>query len=156
MGLEIYRIESFKKAGLDIPKTWEMEGIDESPLNQGFNRAKWLESFARGKAHPDDIRAITLLITKFKDFYYVKESIKTWEAGFEYIEKEEQYTNYLIMINMPFLQDKLEWGSSVRGAWFDDAKSYHIDPLGKLKVNEGDLSIFIKILLDWIYEIKET
>lgn len=37
---------------------------------------------------------------------------------FSYIEKQEKYILYLLMCNMPFFQDKLEWGASFRGAWW--------------------------------------
>lgn len=38
---------------------------------------------------------------------------------FEYHrQNEENYLNYILMCNMPFLKDKLEWGTSIRGAWF--------------------------------------
>lgn len=38
---------------------------------------------------------------------------------FEYIKTEEGNLWYLIMVNMPFFQDKLEWGTSIRGAWWN-------------------------------------
>lgn len=39
---------------------------------------------------------------------------------FEYIKAStENYQWYLLMCNMPFFADKLEWGTSVRGAWWD-------------------------------------
>ena len=38
---------------------------------------------------------------------------------FEYQKSEEGYLWYLLMINMPFFQGKLEWGTSIRGAWWD-------------------------------------
>jgi hypothetical protein len=38
---------------------------------------------------------------------------------FEYQQaSEENYTWFLIMANMPFFQKRLEWGTSVRGAWW--------------------------------------
>ena len=37
---------------------------------------------------------------------------------FEYIKDQEQYRWYLAMVNMPFFADRLEWGTSIRGAWW--------------------------------------
>lgn len=40
---------------------------------------------------------------------------------FDYIDKsQENYENYITMVNMPFLDmyHKLDWGGSIRGAWF--------------------------------------
>lgn len=36
----------------------------------------------------------------------------------EYIKDLEQYQWYLLMCNMPFFVDRLEWGTSIRGAWW--------------------------------------
>ncbi|MFH1625922.1 MAG: hypothetical protein ABID54_12320, partial [Pseudomonadota bacterium] len=38
---------------------------------------------------------------------------------FDYIESEEGNLWYLIMVNMPFFAEKLNWGTSIRGAWWD-------------------------------------
>lgn len=37
---------------------------------------------------------------------------------FEYIAQPEGRLWYLLMVNMPFFSDKLEWGTSIRGAWW--------------------------------------
>ena len=41
----------------------------------------------------------------------------TKEKTFEYIKDPENYRWYLIMCNMPFFSDKIEWDGSMRGAW---------------------------------------
>ena len=38
---------------------------------------------------------------------------------FGYQKEGDGYQWYLIMCNMPFFADKLEWGASIRGAWWD-------------------------------------
>lgn len=38
---------------------------------------------------------------------------------FEYIKEFENYKWYLLMCNMPFFAGKLNWGTSIRGAWWD-------------------------------------
>ena len=42
------------------------------------------------------------------------------KTTFLYIEDSDNYQWFLIMCNMPFFADKLEWGSSIRGAWWDN------------------------------------
>ena len=42
------------------------------------------------------------------------------EANFDYIKDPERYSWYLLMVNMPFFAGKLDWGTSIRGAWWDD------------------------------------
>ena len=66
---------------------------------------------------------------------------------FEYIKNKEKYLNYLTMVNMPFLTDKLDWGSSIRGAWFDNWKEYEIDGI---KINKQELEVFIAQLIEWV------
>jgi len=68
---------------------------------------------------------------------------------FEYQQDKQQYINYLTMVNMPFLTDKLEWGSSIRGAWFDEFREYEID-CGRIEIKEKELNIFIKDLIEWV------
>jgi hypothetical protein len=38
---------------------------------------------------------------------------------FEYIEDPENYRWFLLMVNMPFFAVRLDWGTSVRGAWWN-------------------------------------
>jgi hypothetical protein len=38
---------------------------------------------------------------------------------FEYIEDPLNYRWFLLMVNMPFFARRLNWGTSVRGAWWD-------------------------------------
>lgn len=38
---------------------------------------------------------------------------------FDYIKDADNYRWYLLMVNMPFFNGRLEWGTSVRGAWWD-------------------------------------
>lgn len=46
---------------------------------------------------------------------------------FEYQHSgEESYRWYLLMCNMPFFQGKLEWGTSIRGAWWEYGKTFEI------------------------------
>ena len=41
-------------------------------------------------------------------------------ATFDYIQDPEQYRWYIVMCNMPFFGNRLEWGTSIRGAWWDN------------------------------------
>ncbi len=38
---------------------------------------------------------------------------------FEFINDAENYKWYLAMVNMPFFYDRITWGGSIRGAWWD-------------------------------------
>ena len=46
---------------------------------------------------------------------------------FNYIRDPEQYRWYLVMVNMPFFADKIEWGTSVRGAWWGEPPHKRIE-----------------------------
>ena len=72
------------------------------------------------------------------------------KTTFEYQAKSENhYVNYLIMVNMPFLKDKLEWGSSIRGAWFDYYKGDGYQVLGEY-LPASDLEKFLKAVSKWM------
>lgn len=40
-------------------------------------------------------------------------------ATFEYIRDDDGHMWYLLMCNMPFFSRRLNWGTSIRGAWWD-------------------------------------
>lgn len=42
------------------------------------------------------------------------------ETTYDYIKDPERYNWYLVMVNMPFFTGRLNWGISIRGAWWDD------------------------------------
>ena len=67
---------------------------------------------------------------------------------FEY--QKENYDNYLTMVNMPFLVDKLDWGGSIRGAWLDYSKEYTIS--NDIKIEKDEIEPFLTQLLKWYYE----
>ena len=67
---------------------------------------------------------------------------------FEY--QKENYDNYLTMVNMPFLVDKLDWGGSIRGAWLDYSKEYTIS--NDIKIEKEEIELFLTQLLKWYYE----
>lgn len=43
---------------------------------------------------------------------------------FDYIKDAENYRWYLLMCNTGFFSGKLEWGGSIRGAWWDHEISF--------------------------------
>lgn len=66
---------------------------------------------------------------------------------FEYIEDNEKYYNYLMMVNIPFLKQKIEWGTSVRGAWFNVVKEIEIC---YIIIKKNEFEDFIKELIEWV------
>lgn len=59
----------------------------------------------------------------------------------------DNYFTYLTMVNMPFMINKIEWGTSIRGAWFDEN-----DPIvvwEGITIESGELSIFMGAMLEW-------
>jgi hypothetical protein len=74
-----------------------------------------------------------------------------------FVYQQNNYENYIIMVNMPFLRDKLEWGGSIRGAWIDNFKKYKI---AGIEINEQELETFLVQLVRWhrnsLNDIKEN
>jgi len=76
---------------------------------------------------------------------------------FEYIEDEERYKWFLLMCNMPFFSDKLEWGTSIRGAWWNYKIKFSClglfegyDQLTEpMEFNQNEWEVFIKAIVDF-------
>ena len=69
---------------------------------------------------------------------------------FDYFKgNDERYKWYLIMVNMPFFERRLNWGGSIRGAWWDDPQPFidscglyeGEDQLGKLEFAERNYKL---------------
>lgn len=82
---------------------------------------------------------------------------------FDYIASEEGNLWYLVMVNMPFFENRLEWGTSIRGAWWDlwGNKEFTIESCGlfsdgeqilELKLNEGEWPKFIEAMIRFTEE----
>ena len=92
----------------------------------------------------------------------------TYKQTFEYQKDEEGYKWYLIMVNMPFFAGKLEWGTSIRGAWWDSYRKekfefsscglYENDEqiLEPLKFDEGQWDAFVKAMAAFVAAGNET
>ena len=77
-----------------------------------------------------------------EDISYImaKETLEVMNAintkkTFEYIEDDNKYLNYIKYLNMPFLDEKVEWGGSIRGAWWKRKVVIEADGLFN---NDGD------------------
>ena len=66
--------------------------------------------------------------------------------GTNFVYQQDNYENYMVMVNMPFLRDKLEWGGSIRGAWVDNFKKYKI---AGIEIDEQELETFLLQLIRW-------
>lgn len=77
---------------------------------------------------------------------------------FDYIASEEGNLWYLVMVNMPFFANRLEWGTSIRGAWWDlwGDKEFTIKSCGlfyngeqilELNLNETEWPKFIEAMI---------
>jgi hypothetical protein len=82
------------------------------------------------------------------------------KTTFDYQNKSQKhYENYIMMCNAPFLVGKLEWGTSIRGAWLDEY-GHHSEPqpreyeigITNLKIPKKDIVEFCKDLLEWVNE----
>lgn len=77
------------------------------------------------------------------------------KKNYEFINAPERYRTYLLMVNMPFLKDKLEWGTSVRGAWWAFSGPGHektFSVRGITDVPYKDTEQFMRAVLEWAEE----
>lgn len=67
----------------------------------------------------------------------------TERRTFEYIDSRGNRVWYLMMCNMPFFADRIEWGSSVRGAWWNSYRGVTLELnscglwVGEEQITEG-------------------
>ena len=81
---------------------------------------------------------------------------------FAYILDERAYMWFIIMCNMDFFSERIEWGTSIRGAWWDiyGKKEFEIKSCGlyegeeqilePLKFNKDQWGLFIKAMQEFV------
>jgi len=69
---------------------------------------------------------------------------------FEYIRSEEGNLWFLIMVNMPFFECKLSWGTSIRGAFWD-RKKFTVESCG---LYDGFNQI-LELEVDWVEFVED-
>ena len=72
----------------------------------------------------------------------------TKRQTFEYIKDEGNYLWYITCVNFPFFYPRLNWGSSIRGAWWDDI---HKNPLNTCSLIDSDG----EQVLEWDFTAEE-
>lgn len=74
---------------------------------------------------------------------------------FGYLQDDDNYKWYLIMINMPFFSVRLDWGSSIRGAWWSHSKDdLSLFSTGLFESSEQVLKLEFETRDDWIDFVK--
>jgi hypothetical protein len=51
----------------------------------------------------------------------------TQKTTFEYLKDEENHRWFLLMCNMPFFSHRIDWGTSIRGAWWQPNKGLSME-----------------------------
>ena len=129
-------------------------------IQQNPNRETWLQLFKKKQEMTADLsdKANTSAEVVSRSFdlttydsavdaVFAETIVQVLEAirdknTFEYIEKTEQYFKYLVVVNLPMIHKILNWGGSIRGAWFDLGDRYGLDSRGERA--EIDSSHFIE------------
>ncbi len=91
----------------------------------------------------------------FMSKLFAKKAIEVCKAitdreTFEYIEDDENRRWYLIMVNMPFFHPKLDWGGSIRGAWWHFSEPVQISQLDEIPLEDWDN--FIRAMIEFLDE----
>lgn len=90
---------------------------------------------------------------------FAKKAIEVCKAitdreTFEYIKTDENRQWYLIMVNMPFFVKKLDWGGSIRGAWWDFREPIVMSQMVGIPLDQWDN--FIRAMIEFQLEEVET
>lgn len=135
-----------------LTQLWESEN---EHLSQNQTKVEFL-SFNVFGFITDDIDLDELFASKMLEVIKAILDQKTFE--YQGISKEN-YHNFILMCNMPFLKDKLEWGTSIRGPWFDKFGHYSEKKEDRIYQITDDFSIpkseinnFISDLIKWANE----
>lgn len=73
------------------------------------------------------------------------------DTTFKYQDQStDHYYNFILMCNMPFLADKIEWEASIQSCWFEDKTEDKSYVIGNIEVPKGDIKVFLTQLLKWI------
>lgn len=90
------------------------------------------------------------------DTFFARRAVETCKAittrtiG-DYIAAEESYRWFLAMCNMSFFEGRLDWGSSIRGAWWDhDATRYRLGGCGFYQDGEPILDVLTFSREEWV------
>ena len=131
-----------------------------------------LDSFVSAREFEDDKTKHEFLADVFgittydgeMDKLFVNKALEVCNAitdkkTFEYIENKDNYVWYLTMVNLPFFSSKIEWGTSIRGAWWDYGGivldgicwAWHDDAqLDKLEFDAGSWIVFLAAINEFI------
>lgn len=71
----------------------------------------------------------------------------TKKETFEYIKDEANYTWYLMLCNIDFFAKRIDWGGSIRGAWWDTYHGTELNTCGMFD-SEGEYVLDIKFTRD--------
>ncbi|HBO5586088.1 hypothetical protein FA071_04395 [Pseudomonas aeruginosa] len=64
---------------------------------------------------------------------------------FDYIKDTENYRWYLIMCHLPFFADRIDWGGSIRGAWWSSYEGIRFE---SCDLYSGDAQMCDEIVFD--------
>lgn len=76
---------------------------------------------------------------------------------FDYIKDAENYKWYIVILNTKFFSDKLDWGTSIRGAWwnlyndetFKITSGYLAGEHGLIEFNKDQWPEFVKAMIEF-------
>lgn len=94
-----------------------------SMLTEGYAETNRAEKVSRLEYLSEYIFAFTTYQSDMAELFAAK-AVEVCEAinnskTFDYIKDDDQRRWYLLMVNMPFFASKIEWGTSIRGAWWN-------------------------------------
>lgn len=107
-----------------ISKSYEEERLERESYDDSLSKLEFLAScvFGINTYDPDE------------DCFFAKMAIRVCEAitrgeTYKLIEDPDSYRWYLVMCHLPFFAEKIEWGTSIRGAWWSHAGIRFVPPI---------------------------
>jgi hypothetical protein len=123
-------------------------------LNHSFEMERYLECGTESRLVylSDHIFDFTTYDSEMSEMFSAK-AVEVCDAinnarTFDYIANAENYKWFLVMCNMPFFAQRLNWGTSIRGAWWDH-REHRLSSCGIWNGDEQEMELKFRDVDEW-------
>lgn len=116
---------------------------DAQSYSGAKTRAAWLATYLFDVDTYDDDMG-----EWFTDIMLATARAVSERATFEFIKDRTRYRDYLTAVNLPFFVGRLEWGGSIRGAWWTGDQTLEVGDESITVDDAGAVELF-KALTTW-------
>ncbi|WCL51504.1 hypothetical protein [Leptospira sp. GIMC2001] len=116
--------------------------IEKQFEEQGLEKYEFLSSIFEITTYDDELEK--LLVDEVCEVI----EVLLEQRNFEYIKDPDNYLKFIRALNSFFLRDKIQWGTSIRGAWIE-AEGCQIDFFPKFTTTEHFQEFLKELIVFW-------